>query len=1206
MSSPRISRQQRDWNGDRIGYGYGDQDQTQEKDQLDNLILKLLDLSERSPNAVTDNLLQSIKLCWQLLLGIDERGFRSDDYRNVTLEIECGSNAFRFECLRYEGNDAGIRVYDTPVPDEIFKAVGNSSNTHSLLALIEDITTTTPENVTEYLRFINKARKVLEHHDSLIRNISKEKQLVELIERAYSHELKTHQRSSIVADDMISDLNNDFDESIMSLKFTTNSRTLSKFYEQGLLKLKASLDKASIETILSIEVEIVAKMVVYTYKQENSISIIYNIGSVSELHLEIFNATKFMVKKEERFNSVRHMIDHFFSDNPILPILIPIMKQISMQNDGNEDFPSNSSSTEDSSKDLCKPIPHSRATNVKQGTFLSDSKMITIISEIVSIYIYSRVDPKNVEPSLQWFPDVLKEYVKILEDQGLYTEDDHYLNDIKAVVSKYIHLDVIPPSMFEELEKLSMIPTFHQFNYHGTVAPTIGMRYALYLGRSAFFTKKHWLRVWSDIAANSKIYKSRMVVCDKSLKQKSLKKWMYKLQQRASIEHKTDIVYESLSSYRMLRSWVNKYNRNKVLEQKADIFATRKFISSWKSSSVIKNQSMNSKTRIFAMQHIGKKYLRVWRLAACMRDSNGMELVDSKKVKEVYFARIKESMKRIETMNKEADKFRDRICQRYTFKMMMNKSVNRLTKLRSLELAERQFIIGKQFIRWTTCYDLKVSELTCRENNNRHMMQWIFTTWKTLKENEDSLRTFVTGSNVTLLKRYFTKWKIQQQMNTIARGFDAQRIAAMAMKKWKLALREKAVANNRDNVNLRLKFVNWRASARLLSISADTNNKLMQGSIEIWRKKKDRHNQLVTKSDEFRSISHKRNVLRCWRSRLKTLRQLQEKSVSLNTLKGLEEDQKILEFFFVIWTQRYNDQLEREKLLNKAYENQSRSIAAKKFNIWRQKYVHVTENSQVASNFRGLTVQTKHLTRWLRNFERTLELNQICQEFIELKNVDALTRALSRLSLKSIKVQNDYQIADAFKAKWNKKRMKIFFEIWKMSHFNKSIPTSNLFPDNTNQSSNDKTLETIVPPDYYSPPRLSPLAQRRNQLMMLKSNNSQSDLGMIPDLENPTNSESTSSVFISPTRTPASKTSELNTIPATLRVRRMYLEQRKNHYRQVKNSSPTHSNSDILSMSTPIRPRLRDTANLPRVRKDVDPIRGELFRSDDPDNVFIQ
>jgi hypothetical protein len=244
-----------------------------------------------------------------------------------------------------------------------------------------------------------------------------------------------------------------------------------------------------------------------------------------------------------------------------------------------------------------------------------------------------------------------------------------------------------------------------------------------------------------------------------------------------------------------------------------------------------------------------------------------------------------------------------------------------------------------------------------------------------------------------------------------------------------------------------------------------------------------------------------------------------------------------------------------------------------------------------ADNYNKLLLLSKYFDLWYTKFDEVSVLHDLLISKLDTENVNLLTKIMSKMQLRMIKVTTDESNADRFKQRWAKMKLKTFFELWKLKLSSRTSPTPtarNIHHGGADDIPDLNPYIDLAPRDRGSPYFKHPLPSRMRSL--LSGDVSEYDVeGQINEeehymLQTPLNrrrvrsssillsASTNSTVFSSALRTPGIKKSssrllnysrlspekiEASSLTSAERVRKRNLEERVSRYRLLRSPPKT-------------------------------------------------
>lgn len=159
--------------------------------------------------------------------------------------------------------------------------------------------------------------------------------------------------------------------------------------------------------------------------------------------------------------------------------------------------------------------------------------------------------------------------------------------------------------------------------------------------------------------------------------------------------------------------------------------------------------------------------------------------------------------------------------------------------------------------------------------------------------------------------------------------------------------------------------------------------------------------------------------------------------------------------FLITWVIAYNDiQTKKQECYGRLQVFQDYSQAKSLFfNKWKENYSEKTHLKDLGTTFELKMLYKKYLVIWFdRYINKSLYLNELCQEMVDQRELKRLREILSEWSMKYIKyITRNQQSCDIFTKRWETSRMKSLFELWvyKLRNGQSQKSFDNFFDDNS-------------------------------------------------------------------------------------------------------------------------------------------------------------
>lgn len=1123
------------------------------------------------------------------------------------------------------------QMLDRDIPEQISAIFGNSDICNNLLNIIDNKSSETSTGLnysTEKTIIINKIRKVLIFQSLIIGNLSSTNDILQLILKCYHYELKYNNSMSKILDDSqtkIQDLNleNNLNEYSKPLNFICDDTEFQHCYDGFLMLLVSKLTdrnnfslQTEYEEYLERKILKAAKVMIGTYLKVKGIKLIYDLDIILSLEREVIDTIVYLPKLSSKENLI-HSIQVFFSKDPILPIINILLSletdegnstQIKIKqepvDDTNELMNDKIFKIDDSEYIQNKDKPHIDSISEYYQDSITSTKLINLLKDIINEYtrLLKKSNTLNrLSSSEKWFPNIFKTYVKVLSSNSNSLDEDLYYRLVKDSASLYTTQNVTVKNYESGLQKIIMIMFSESVNQNGVLLPTLDMRYAIVEYKNNVKLKVKYLKKWYDLSVDSELHLELLASFNKEYFLKFyLKQWINKYQNYKKMEVKSLLINNSLTQSDYFYLWNSHYKATLEMQTRLDTKYIKKLFHKSSEISTTHGTMYEERLKKFKKCSVLQSSFNIWRLNYRLSTNIIFENTNLELKQKIFHSWESEFSSNIDRYEYSISVYLDNL-KRSVFNKWKIKSKDSIDKTLLLKTMQNSLIVSNKFKIWYNSYNFKQIEIRLTLQSNLGLKKRVFNSWKKYHKYEEMSSEFLSTVEFNIIKNSFNFWYDSQKLIEKADIIRNSLLAAKYIKTWRLRLQILKFQETRQFILLDSTLRKWLEKFKVSKIEKTFGHELKKKQLIIWRSKTRNYAELQNKSDSFNRDSQSKIFFRYWLKRKSQIDNQEREASRFFLSKEEERSRNLCVSCFLEWENKTFNVLEHKlELENRYYKHYITKFKLSKiFYQWKHKYLAYKDLKYKSEIFREISLITPCLNKWL--FDLSVirnELNTKMLVFIENKNVRLLKQVFSQFSLKMIKLDANNRAVISFEERTARIRLNVFFNMWKFTVERKKTQ-DNVNHVKAKQVSNEESLlrkenqqilyKTISNNESPLAHRVNLLSQRRSNsnispsrenfngsLTNLKRYNSSTerlfpseipklgpdDVLMTPLAQNTNNIFKTNSV------------SSTLSVPATERIRRMQIQQRKENYRRVKGNSPEKIQNPVI---TPTRPSANPT-----------------------------
>lgn len=1084
------------------------------------LIDKLDALSESITDTLTVEDLDEVRELWVDILRIKNDLFDCEDFSDIQFVVNSGNgdDAKTYHGLMDKSSDkiteGEFGIYSRSVCEKIIKSMGDLSMVRNTIADVNDI-----ENVTDSgsssikLLLFNKISLLLDEFPKVVSEISTKNDLINRVYDLYFNDLYYRQKET--SPDPIS-----------------SDEHFNRRYMLGFTYLLANIQSSDTRKIQEEKIMDAATAMINKYLFDSKIVLLYDIHSIHEFHQRLWQLLKSCFSDND---DITNSIDNYTVLNPIFPILKPLINQLLNEESARyiEDEPTVTNT---------EPQIETNDEEIHADVVIPVGKMSDLIVSLAN------VQPSNI-PSLRRIGPFIREYGGLLKQNGISLENDPFYLKLNSLARAWIAKDCSTSEFSSRLYTLSLNPK--EANDDST-----DLKMEAYLKAGCNLdVEERMLRVWKNAYYTERLFRENV---DDIIKLRMISYWkawrsitnrLSNAEEKAEERSRLNLERCSLSLWRKALR-----DRHKLLDLALN-YETRLWFNKWRHVTEQSANTTNEKIQTFALKHHAAPLLERWVLQRRLNKSDMAHNLDLMLLKK-YWNGWSKSIRFYHTELDRADNFYRLLQLRKFWNIYQEKAFKPIEKANILNQAARKFIAVKFLMIWINDLRYKKIENVVRETSANCRKQTTFHQWRSaykLNKKIDDLEHQISHQT---LSRCYSLWKKAYHMNMQADQLRRKMLLQKTFNSWFLNLRYLDVLSSGNVICATRSFQSWRLATKLKKYMNSYQRNLVLLCFNNWKRTYEEYAKNNADCAEISRYLLRKPYLIMWKRYANELKMLREKSAQFAVKKDRLESTALKRQMWQRWRHTFSTSKHMyERLVLHEQEALNKASKRRIFVLWRsrnQKYMSLTKT---ADGFYDNSLQMRYMFKWLSIYDQTLQLDEIYQNRVNIKQLELLKWVISQMSLKMIKYKTDYRNADMFKARWDKNNMNTFFALWMMKYQRREkkkqeknteihlSPAKSTHFDSGSVSDNPylEGDSTITSFDEYS-----------TKTTALQSSD---------DLTSQVSSEESPRMNrISPHkmyRTPTRIRKNLSLSSSAKRVRQLNLEQRANYYQQVKYHSPT-------------------------------------------------
>jgi hypothetical protein len=1088
-----------------------------------------------------------VKILWQLLLGIDEILFDSHNYELFELVFE--NNGEVFTGYTFLGTDF------TSVQKNINNAIGSPTESMKIVRILDDETSDDSDetSVSFKLSMLNKIRYTIFRHHMVVNEVFNETDLIDVI-------------SSYMRQDIMNT------STELSFSLRTNSTIFDNFYRECLENLLLHDDTVTIQSMATEALEL--------FKRETGVAYFFNSQIAIRYHEQMIDLVKRIFRKHEY---VELEIDDYYRHNPIIPLLKPLFRSMAL-----ESINTSSANKSDQYNQISDPDNASDLENL-----LIEKLDIGMVNEILQQVTTAELSNYSGEipVTLSLFQKIVQYYCdsKIAEGET-DIENDAYIVLIKNTVIKWVEGLIETTKFIDQLADLSLIPAALPYTYQHVQFPNAHMRMALFQIKEDIRLTEIYYDRWNVLTRKMNTLKDAYERWNSyNIQKKYLRKWKGKMLQIEELHNKNVSLVELHELGTYYRKWTNRFDYIKINLNMAQTIQSRKYFDIWQHRTQKYKSSANRADGLH--QHkLLMKYMTNWVDAKICRFPEKLKefgLIQKRN----YFNIWKTMLHKRVMLQKTGVDIRGKNMLR-TFFYKWKKAANEpLIRIKELELKKRTFILKKFFSFWKHQIHLVSLETELNEFRSKALLIDIFVKWHRFKKLTDAENQLRKRLDNDILCEYFGQWRAIYLLNAKANSVYEHNQLSTIFKKWKLETIGKEVGRKHQLREVNRCWKIWKLKAIAAQYNKREDYIVVQKHFIRWQEKTKYMKEELMICEKAIPVVKTALYFDFWRKEYNHNRRMEQLADEFRNRKLVSSETAMKRWMWNVMRISFRENRRKRLELRRIERVSQKRILAVYMNKLKMRMIDLEVLKAKADNYNKLLLLSKYFDLWYTKFDEVSVLHDLLISKLDTENVNLLTKIMSKMQLRMIKVTTDESNADRFKQRWAKMKLKTFFELWKLKLSSRTSPTPtarNIHHGGADDIPDLNPYIDLAPRDRGSPYFKHPLPSRMRSL--LSGDVSEYDVeGQINEeehymLQTPLNrrrvrsssillsASTNSTVFSSALRTPGIKKSssrllnysrlspekiEASSLTSAERVRKRNLEERVSRYRLLRSPPKT-------------------------------------------------
>lgn len=725
-----------------------------------------------------DNLsqvLRRLKLLWQLVLGVEEGATNGE--------------------LLIINNISFVSIASS-------SDIGEPEFSRGQIEILDDQTGFN-DDASLYIGVLNKVRKVVYQHSSLV------------------HDLTFHE---FVSKLLVNDLEHLLDGKDDAVVLDCQDSIFVDCYKRGSNMLLMAFDESGSKDDIMKLLTTASNSISRAYLKKKGLLQIIELDKLNNYHQEIIDVMKYVFRKHPGYDS---LLDDFFNENPIFPGLIQL--------------------------------------NESTLTIMNKLDMPLIINILTQMCQTEKEKNKDIPITMEYLPQILKYYINSLNDEGeTDVENDFYIKMIKSCTLKWIDEKIDTEEYSKQLIDLSLVPSAMPYVYRGVDLPNIHMRRALYDLKEEIRLKDVYFNGWLQNSTGLPVLFELENQWNAEKLQMSWNLMVDKFNKIHDMETISVNVYEETIICKNFSIWIDKMINLREAEQNFTKFYIQKNWILWKLKHSKLNDWENSQLKAMKVAKL-RAYFYSWKNAKD-KQYIGQHLKFQLMKRQRIFTLWKTKYIHKQNEYDNGDKIYHVNLKRRMQNIWMRKSKTPLDKVNALATMEREFSKRKPLTIWMQKTKLEKVYRDVVVKRNEVMLNWAFGYYLAIIRLRIQGSELESRMKFSTLNGTFQQWKLQHDLNKKADCLYTSKLLNKIVKSWKLKIKENQLIVKRDKALLSDFLKNWRMEMISSRIVLERSGTTKLNIFNNWEDKVSNQMVLVCKSDEVRRLNLKKLYYAIWKS----------------------------------------------------------------------------------------------------------------------------------------------------------------------------------------------------------------------------------------------------------------------------------------------------------------------------------------------------
>lgn len=450
------------------------------------------------------------------------------------------------------------------------------------------------------------------------------------------------------------------------------------------------------------------------------------------------------------------------------------------------------------------------------------------------------------------------------------------------------------------------------------------------------------------------------------------------------------------------------------------------------------------------------------------------------------------------------------------------RSTKAILKQRKLCNLERKFVLEQHLLKWFQAYRYRELEHTTAHANGLYLKRFVFDRIVRASYMNKVANKLLETRAKRRLHMYFQWWVRSYVWKIDAQETYATYLLKTNLKKWVLETLSTEFEDVKRGQLLRLQFKEWNLNTKLALLREYRGGEEEQKWFNHWVARVESVTSQEAKAEHKYSDQLVKQKFGHWKNRYDQVASLPAKCVQFRRAHERR--------YAVIYLSRWKTRLDSIKEKNCELAERSRQQLLDGpirscFNSWYIRYDKYRHEKQRADSIWANSLLERCMIHWFQRYDKIVYMTELCQNELDLRDGKLVSKMMSKMSLTLMRYEADGLKADSFKQRAQRNMTRTFFDLWQIK-YDQRKEKDNPYLETVESSTPIREVSFADTATLVSPP-------------------------------------------FSPFHTPMRHSSLSSVTSSARRMRQANLEQRANHYRQVRDS-PDNSVS-FTEVPTPTR-----------------------------------